>query len=287
MSISSMDSDNGNSNGEYECECGHKYNHASGLSRHKKTCKYLKQKEELIKSQKEHNDLIKMMMTQQQQTNMMMMNMFNSQQQKAAPVVEAKKSKKDKPTFSIKEYLKKCKDVPQWKTFIRSKKYTVDEYDIIYNSGAIEGTKKIINQWLSNLDKKTLPFVITNEQKARFTIYCKEENEWKKYERETGYEKVLNFIETLSCRMLFGENSNVIYEKYPLAAPQYSNSYRNEAREQQQIRIVMLGTLANVADHTRKIAKDIISNFVVGDQEKDDEDSSDDEIDDDNSSDSD
>jgi hypothetical protein len=51
----------------------------------------------------------------------------------------------------------------------------IEEYDTIYNSGAIEGTKRIINNWLSGLNKKHLPFVITNSQKQRFTIYCKEE----------------------------------------------------------------------------------------------------------------
>ncbi len=268
MSISSLDSENGSGHGDFECECGHKYNHASGLSRHKKTCKFLKQQAQI--------EEMRMM-------NMMMMKMMTQQQAAAPIVVEKKKSKKEKPKFSVKEYLKKCKEVSYWKAFARNKKFTIEEYDTIYNSGAIEGTKRIINNWISGLNKKQLPFIITNSQKARFTIYCKEETEWKKYEGETGYDKVLTFIEIVSFRMLLAENSNIIYERYPLAAST-QNSYRLEVREQQQIKIQMLGSIASVAEHTREIAKDIISNFIVDKNDSDDEsisdmssDSSDDE----------
>ena len=287
MSISSLDSENGSGHGDFECECGHKYNHASGLSRHKKTCKLLKQQAEheltmkfqsevLSKTQQEKDEMMKMM-------TMMMMNMMKPQQASAPIVVEKKKSKKEKPKFSVKEYLKKCKEVQYWKTFARSKKFCIEEYDTIYNSGAVEGTKRIINNWISSLNKKQLPFIITNSQKARFTIYCKEETEWRKYEGETGYDKVLTFIEIVSFRMLLAENSNIIYERYPLAAST-QNSYRPEVREQQQIKIQMLGSIASVAEHTREIAKDIISNFIVDKNDSDDEsisdmssDSSDDE----------
>lgn len=232
------------------CECGKQFNHQSSLSRHRSTCKYVKQQEQMD-----------MMM------KMMMMNMNMNMMKPQTP----DKKKKEKPKFSIKEYLKKCKDVPYWKTFIRNKKFSIEEYDTMYNNGAIEGTKKVINEWLSNTDKKKLPFVITNSQKTRFTIYCKEETEWKKYEGNVGYDKILNFIESLSCRMLFSENSNVIFERYPLAALSVNNSYRSEVREQQQIKIMILGTIANVADHTREIAKDILNNFIVDDQNNDDD----------------
>lgn len=263
MSISSLDSENGSGHGDFQCECGHKYNHASGLSRHKKTCKLLKQQAEITEMKNQQQEQMKMM-------TMMMMKMMTQQQAPAPIVVEKKKSKKEKLKFSVKEYLKKCKDVPYWKGFARNKKFTIAEYDTIYNSGAIEGTKRIINNWLSGLNKKQLPFIITNSQKSRFTIYCKEETEWKKYEGETGYEKVLTFIEIMSFRMLLAENSNIIYERYPLAASNHS-SYRPEAREQQQIKIQMLGSIASVAEHTREIAKDIISNFIVEKEDSDDE----------------
>lgn len=263
MSISSLDSENGSGHGDFECECGHKYNHASGLSRHKKACKLLKQQAEITEMKNQQQEQMKMM-------TMMMMKMMTQQQAPAPIVVEKKKSKKEKLKFSVKEYLKKCKDVPYWKGFARNKKFTIAEYDTIYNSGAIEGTKRIINNWLSGLNKKQLPFIITNSQKSRFTIYCKEETEWKKYEGETGYEKVLTFIEIMSFRMLLAENSNIIYERYPLAASNHS-SYRPEAREQQQIKIQMLGSIASVAEHTREIAKDIISNFIVEKEDSDDE----------------
>lgn len=238
------------------CECGKQFNHASGLSRHKKICKFLKQQSQ----QQSQYEEMRMM-------NMMMMKMMTQQQ---APAPEKKKSKKEKPKFSAKEYLKKCKDVLFWKAFARNKKFCIEEYDTIYNSGAIEGTKRIINNWLSGLNKKQLPFIITNSQKPRFTIYCKEETEWKKYEGETGYDKVLSFIEIMSFRMLLAENSNIIYESYPLAASPH-NSYRPEVREQQQIKIQMLGSIASVAEHTREIAKDIISNFIVDKEDSDDE----------------
>lgn len=263
MSISSLDSENGSGHGDFQCECGHKYNHASGLSRHKKACKLLKQQAEITEMKNQQQEQMKMM-------TMMMMKMMTQQQAPAPIVVEKKKSKKEKLKFSVKEYLKKCKDVPYWKGFARNKKFTIAEYDTIYNSGAIEGTKRIINNWLSGLNKKQLPFIITNSQKSRFTIYCKEETEWKKYEGETGYEKVLTFIEIMSFRMLLAENSNIIYERYPLAASNHS-SYRPEAREQQQIKIQMLGSIASVAEHTREIAKDIISNFIVEKEDSDDE----------------
>jgi len=281
MSISSLDSENGSGHGDFECECGHKYNHAPSLSRHKKTCKFLIQKQQqdltmkaqeelLSKTQQEKDEMMKMMSAMNNNMMTMMMTMMKSQQAPAPIVVEKKKQKKEKPKFSAKEYLKKCKDVLFWKAFARNKKFTMEEYDTIYNSGAIEGTKRIINNWLSGLDKKQLPFVVTNSQKTRFTIYCKEETEWKKYEGETGYEKVLSFIEIMSFRMLLAENSNIIYDRYPLAASNH-NSYRPEAREQQQIKIQMLGSIASVAEYTRDIAKDIISNFIVDKEDSDDE----------------
>jgi hypothetical protein len=256
------------------CECGKQFTHQSSLSRHKKICNFLKQKQQqdltiklqkelLSKTQHEKDEMMKMM-------TMMMMNMMKPPAAPAPIVVEKKKSKKEKPKFSAKEYLKKCKDVPFWKAFARNKKFCIEEYDTIYNSGAIEGTKRIINNWLSGLNKKQLPFIITNSQKQRFTIYCKEETEWKKYEGETGYDKVLSFIEIMSFRMLLSENSNIIYESYPLAASPH-NSYRSEVREQQQIKIQMLGSIASVAEHTREIAKDIISNFIVDKEDSDDE----------------
>jgi hypothetical protein len=236
------------------------------------------QEELLSKTQQEKDEMMKMMSAMNNNMMTMMMNMLKPQQAPILPpapapiVVEKKKSKKEKPKFSVKEYLKKCKEVSYWKAFARNKKFSIEEYDTIYNSGAIEGTKRIINNWISGLNKKQLPFIITNSQKARFTIYCKEETEWKKYEGETGYDKVLTFIEIMSFRMLLAENSNIIYERYPLAAST-QNSYRPEVREQQQIKIQMLGSIASVAEHTREIAKDIISNFIVDKNEDSDDES--------------
>jgi hypothetical protein len=231
------------------CDCGKKFNHKSSLSRHRSTCKYVKQQEQM-------DMMMKMMMMQ------MNMNMT-----KQAP----QEQKKEKPEFSVKKYLASCNNVPDWKEFMRSKKFTIDEYDTMYNNGSIEGMKKIINTWLETIDKKMLPFVITNNEKRRFTIYCRENGEWKKYEEENGYNKILNFIESVSCRMLFNENMNVIYSKYPYADISYNRSYKQTARDQQQIKIVMLGVIANVAEHLREISKGIISNFVIKKDDDDDD----------------
>lgn len=235
------------------CECGKQFNHQSSLSRHRSTCKYVKQQEQMD------------MMMKMMQMNMMQMNMNMIKPQ------TPEKPKKEKPEFSLKKYLASCEDVSDWKPFIRSKKFTIEEYDTMYNSGSVEGMKKVINEWLQTVDKKTLPFVISNSQKTRFTIHCRENGEWKKYEEDNGYSKVLNFIESLSCRMLFNDNFNIIYSKYPYADISYNKSYKETARDQQQIKIVMLGVIANVAEHLKEIAKDIIFNFIVKKDDDDDD----------------
>jgi hypothetical protein len=62
-----------------------------------------------------------------------------------------------------------------------------------------------------------------------------------------------------------------IYSKYPYADISYNRSYKQTARDQQQIKIVMLGVIANVAEHLREISKGIISNFVIKKDDDDDD----------------
>ncbi len=211
---------------------------------------------------------------------LMMMRMMESMSANNRPQKCVQKKKRDKPKFSIVKYLEEHNNVIDWKIMMRTKTYVAEEYDLFYNYSAAEAMTRMINNWLSNIDKDEYPFIITNTQKSRFMLYRREGEEWKKYSGDIGYSKILDFVECLSARMLFADNSNIIYEKYPLAAMK-NTTFREDARDQIQRRVSIIGGIAKINDHLREVAKSIISNFVVEKEEG----ATDDEVDEDSSED--
>lgn len=196
----------------------------------------------------------------------MMMRMMQSMNSNNKQEKYYKPKRREKPKFSIVKYLEEHNNVIDWKIMMRTKTYVIEEYDLFYNYSPAEAMTRMINNWLSNMDKDEYPFIITNQQKSRFMIYRREGDEWKKYCGDIGYSKILDFVECLSARMLFADNSNVIYEKYPLAAMKTS-TYREDARDQIQRRVSIIGGIAKINDHLREVAKNIISNFLVDKEE--------------------
>ena len=169
----------------FECECGNSYKHRQGLSRHKKNCTFVEEKEEeektivqntqnnggvdtelimqIVKSQSDFQNLIvKEIIPKIGNTNCnnTMNNTTNNK-------------------FNMNIYLnEKCKDAISLTDFIDNLKITDADFDTTRTEGIVSGLTDILTNELRDLDVRKLPIHCSDIK--RETFYIKEEDEWVK-----------------------------------------------------------------------------------------------------------
>jgi hypothetical protein len=209
-------------NAEYICKCGNIYKYISGLSRHKKSCSFINERQnqlsepnlnfitpelvmELIKDNKEMKQII---LEQNNTINNLVKNGVTN-------VNTNSLNNNNNKTFNLQFFLNEtCKDAMNIMDFVDSIKLQLSDLEKVGEVGYTQGISNIITTNLKALDVTQRPVHCTD--KKRETMYIKDENKWEKEDEEnTRLRKVITHVANKNIRLL-----SKFREKYP----EYKNS---------------------------------------------------------------
>jgi len=193
----------------FKCECSKEFKHKSSLSKHKKTCIFLKNtntdlitienKKEIIEL-KEDNKELKIMIKELIKENA-------KQQQQIGELIPKIGNTTNNNTqnnkFNINVFLnEKCKDAINMTDFIKSIQVSIEQLDFTKQNGLANGLSKTIMDNMNKLSVYERPLHCTDTK--RETLYIKDENEWSK---DASREKIKRAIKKAS-----GKNYNALQD---------------------------------------------------------------------------
>ena len=194
---------------KFKCECSKEFKYNSGLSKHKKTCNFLKinntdliqiESNKKIIELKEDNKELKIMIKELIKENA-------KQQQQIGELIPKIGNTTNNNTqnnkFNIQVFLnEKCKDAINMTDFIKSIQVSIEQLDFTKNNGLANGLSKTIMDNMNKLSLYERPMHCTDIK--RETLYIKDENEWTK---DASKEKIKKAIKKAS-----GKNYNALQD---------------------------------------------------------------------------
>jgi hypothetical protein len=234
---------------EHVCECGSKYKHSSGLSRHKKTCNIDKQGPnevivltnlviELVKS---NGDLQKQMLDACKST--------------CCTTTNSNNNNCNNKTFNLQVFLNEtCKDAMNIMDFVDSIKFQLSDLESVGELGYVNGLSKIIIRNLKALDEHMRPVHCSDLKREK--IYIKDADKW---EKEAPDNKILKnaikYIAHKNVKMI-----PAFREKYPDCI--YSDSRKSD--QYNRLIIEAMGGDGNDEDgKANKIIKKIVKEILI------------------------
>ena len=206
----------GNTPCAFTCNiCNKEYKHRSGLSRHKKKCKFNKKKNVdfsskiCSKTAKSENfkknvqnleddisdkNLIKLLVAQNEK--------LMSAQTKLLDIIpkigNTTNNNTQNNNISINVYLNEhCKDAMNLKDFVQQLKITVDDLVFQGENGYIKGIENIFTKQLQDLPPTERPIHCSDKKRMQF--YVKEDDEWQK---DNTHEKIDKTLSDLTVRQI-------------------------------------------------------------------------------------
>lgn len=214
---------NGNTQCFFTCEfCNKSYKHRSGLSRHKKKCKFIENKnvefpsdlsdlsDKIIKSKKNvqniekkkeeisDKELIKILMEQNQKQNKLIEKVFESQNKlvESLPKLGNTTNNTQNNNISINVYLNEhCKNAMNLTDFVKQLQISVD--DLLYQGehGYVKGIENIFTKQLQDLPPTERPIHCSDKKRMQF--YVKDDNKWQK---DPDHEKIDKTLTDLTVK---------------------------------------------------------------------------------------
>jgi hypothetical protein len=165
---------------QYNCICGKKYNHKSGLCRHKYTCKGIENisnNNELEKSEEIcDKDLIVMLIKQSSEMLELIKNGTHNTN-------NSHNNHSNNKTFNLQFFLNEtCKNAMNIMEFVDSIQLQLSDLENVGKLGYVEGISNIITNNLKALDVTQRPVHCTD--KKREVLYVKDENKWEKEDED-------------------------------------------------------------------------------------------------------
>jgi hypothetical protein len=238
---------------QHVCECGSKYKHSSGLSRHKKNCIIDKQNLEdsnenevlvltnlVIELVKSNGDLQKQMIDVCKNTTITTNSNNNNCNNK---------------TFNLQLFLNEtCKNAMNIMDFVDSIKFQLSDLESVGELGYINGISKIIIRNLKALDENMRPVHCSDLKREK--IYIKDADKW---EREAPDNKILKnaikYIAHKNVKMI-----PAFREKYPDCI--YSESRKSD--QYNRLIIEAMGGEGSDEDaKANKIIKKIVKEILI------------------------
>jgi hypothetical protein len=176
--------------------CNSHYTHASGLSRHKKICKYTEPVQstplpvvdnmqmtlilELVKQNQEFKDLLVQQSNQMVEQNKTMIEVAkNSQVNNTINNNTISNSNNNNKTFNLQFFLNEtCKDAMNMKDFIKSLELSLPELEKMGEIGFAEGMSRLFVDRLNQLDITKRPIHCSDVK--REIIHIKDDNKWER-----------------------------------------------------------------------------------------------------------
>ena len=182
---------------KFKCECSKEFKFNSGLSKHKKTCNFLKinntdliqiESNKQITELKEDNKELKIMIKELIKENA-------KQQQQIGELIPKIGNTTNNNTqnnkFNIQVFLnEKCKDAINMTDFIKSIQVSIEQLDFTKQNGLANGLSKTIMDNMNKLSVFERPMHCTDVK--RETLYIKDENEWIKDASKEKIKKAIN-----------------------------------------------------------------------------------------------
>ena len=239
------------------CECGKKYNHRQGLSRHKKQCIIEEKEKEEFKEEtnelQEMKEFMKYLMKENTEMKSMMVKVIENGTNNTTNNNNIITNSHNK-SFNLNFFLNEtCKDAMNITDFLDSIKVQLSDLEKVGELGYVEGISNIIVKNLKELDVTQRPVHCTD--KKRETIYIKDENKWEKDEEKDKMHKIVRKIADKNARML-----PKFKEAHPdcnKAASKYSDAYNKIIVES------MGGSGDNNFEKEEKIIKKVAKEVMV------------------------
>ena len=180
-----------NSKKQFKCVCGNIYKFSQGLSKHKKKCSWINDKNESYINGGEIKTLTNLVLevVKQNQELVSLNNETQKQnQQLTNKLVEMSKvtnnntminSNNNNKTFNLNMFLNEtCKDAMNITDFVDSLQLQLSDLEDVGKLGFVEGISNIIVKKLKALDVHKRP--VHCADKKREVIYIKDEDKWEK-----------------------------------------------------------------------------------------------------------
>ena len=235
-------------NVEFVCEfCNKSYKYNSGLSRHKKKCKFrsaenvendnnyhfVTQNQKISEKSKKDDTLIRLLMQQQEQTNQTIKLL------KEAVDANTKMSKNvgnnNNNTISINLFLQeKCQNAMNLTDFIDQLHVSLDDLDYSKDNGFVMGMANILTKKLKDLKPTERPIHCSDKKRLQF--YVKDDNKWGK---DKNNEKIDKTIDTIKRKQ------TIQLSEWEKMHP----NFRNNPEELQEWQQLLSGMTEDPADH--------------------------------------
>ena len=214
------DNTDDNKKSSYACKCGKSYLYKSGLSRHKKKCKF-QQKEAskdstIVTKPVEPPNLNTMFMTlmdtnkELQQIICKQNDKLNKQNEKLIELASRPQVinniEKQKNTFNLQNYLNvDCKDAMNLSDFLNTIQLNFDDLLYLGNNGFAKSFENTFIKQLKNMEETKRPVHCTD--KKRKVVYIKETNKW---EKDNEHEQLKGAIQTMNKKQIttFSKHKN-------------------------------------------------------------------------------
>jgi hypothetical protein len=232
----------------YVCDCGKEYKHRQSLYTHKKTCKGINKKDNVLLPDNKDTmkELVLKLINQnselQKTIHEMIPNMGNNNNSNNNNNTNIKQK------FNINVFLnEKCKDALSMDEFIDKIEVSMKNLLTTKEKGQVYGISNIIMENMNKLSLYERPLHCTD--KKRETLYVKN-NEWEKDENKEHINKALKKVESKQLK-----NLNVWLEEHP--------NYMNSSLEQEEFAKLMSECGKSVDDGREKIIKKLCDNVYI------------------------
>ena len=226
-----------------KCNCGKNYKYASGLSRHKHSCKFILQNMEEISNSNSNKEILELLVKQNKQIlalteNSGFQNIQNFQQ-------NIQQNIQDNMTFNLNYFLnEKCKNAINMSEFIESSEANFNDLENTGKNGLVKSLTQFIIKELSKLNVFERPIHCSDTR--RKILHIKDKNQWQKdTEGQTNAKMTLRKI---------NHKVNI------LQIPQWLNTYPNSNMADHSLNELYLKIVSNSMDGTDETYDKIISN---------------------------
>ena len=193
---------------KYNCECGKIYNHYSGLWRHKKKCKNIK---ETTTNESEYKLLTALMLEMVKSNSELQKQMLEVCKINTTTINNnSNNTNSNNKTFNMQFFLnEQCKDAMNIMDFVNSMTLEFSDLESVGKLGYIEGISGIIIKKLNELDIYKRPIHCSDAK--REIMFVKDDNVWEK--ENSTYDKLRKAIKYVTKK-----NSDMLIpwsKKYP------------------------------------------------------------------------
>jgi hypothetical protein len=257
----------------YICECGYGYSHLSGLSRHRKKCLIVENKEtdnsdqeitqngvidlkDLVLQVVKQNKELLYQNNEMQKQNKELTNQLFEICKNNTTTNNSNNVNSHNKTFNLNIFLNEhCKDAMNITDFVDSLQLQLSDLENVGKLGYVNGISKIIINNLNALDETKRPIHCTDSK--REVLYIKDENKWEKDNDNNNNKirKVIKKIAHKNCKLL-----PEFKEKHPdcnKSDSRYSDQYNKMIVE------AMGGSGDNDKDKEDKIIKNIAKEVQI------------------------